>query len=149
MRHRVASKSFNRDTKERKALFKGLVRSLIEHGSIETTIAKAKVIKSITDRILSKATVDTVAKRRLLHTFFGKSDVVNTIFEKVIPAAGGRTSGFTRIEVQTKRRGDNTQTALLMLVNAHDTAGSFKNPNPAARSEKKPVKAKKKVTTEK
>lgn len=144
MRHRVATKSFNRDTKERQALFKSLVRALIEQGEIETTVAKAKVIKSISDKILSKATVDTITNRRVLHTFFGKRDVVNTIFEKVIPAAEGRTSGFTRIQKLGKRRGDNSETALLSLVGKHETAGTLRNSVASAKrlDNKKAIKAK-------
>lgn len=143
MRHRVATKSFNRDTKQRTALFKGLVRALIEQGSIETTIAKAKTIKQITDKLLSKATTDTITNRRVLHKFFGKRDVVNTIFDKVMPAAGSRISGFTRIERLGKRRGDNSETAQLSLVGKHDTAGSLKNPTPKAQKEAKKATPKK------
>lgn len=150
MRHRVATKSFNRDTKERQALFKSLVRALIEQGSIETTLAKAKAIKQISDKLLSKATTDTISSRRVLHKFFGKRDVVNTIFDKVMPAAGGRTSGFTRIEKLGKRRGDNSETAQLSLVGMHDTAGSLRNPEPKVTQKKeKKTEAKKSVAKKK
>lgn len=140
MRHRVASKSFNRDTKARKGLFKGLIRALIEQGSIETTVDKAKVIKQIADRLIGKAAVDSVSSRRVVHQFFGTRDAVNTIFDRVMPAAEGRVSGFTRIEKLSNRRGDNTLMVKISLVGLPAQAGTLRNLSPKTEVKVKPVK---------
>lgn len=116
MRHRVASKHFNRDTNHRKMLFRNLVRSLIEHGEIVTTVAKAKETRRVADRLIHTALVDSVATRRQLHTFFGQRDVVNTLVEKIAPAMKKRVSGFTTLVWLGKRRGDNVELVKLSLV---------------------------------
>lgn len=144
MRHRVKIKHFNRDSKARKALFKGLVRSLVEHGAIVTTESKAKEIKRIADKIISNAKVDTTATRRLLHKFFGRRDVVNSLVDRIAPVFSDKTSGFTTIEDAGLRRGDNTKLSKLSLTKMPSRIGTLK-------AEKKPAKevAAKKVVAKK
>lgn len=142
MRHRSKIKHFNRDTKSRKALFKTLVRSLVEHGSITTTESKAKEIKRIADKIIARAKVDSVANRRILHKFFGRRDVVNTLVDRVAPEFEKRVSGFTTIENVGLRRGDNTKLAKLSLIKMPKRVGSLKNEKKEVKKEAKP-KAKK------
>lgn len=126
MRHRNKDKKFNRDSKARRALFKGLVRSLVEHGSIVTTQAKAKEIKRLADKIIGKAKDDSLATRRLLHKFFGTRDVVNTLVDKIAPVFADRTSGFTTISDVGLRRGDNTQLSKLALATTVEAMGTLK-----------------------
>jgi large subunit ribosomal protein L17 len=142
MRHRSTSKKLNRDTKSRKALFRGLVRSLVETGSIVTTEVKAKEIKRIADKLIGKAKTDSLETRRNLHKFFGVRDVVNTLVEKIAPEFSDRVSGFTRVTKLGVRRGDNTPMAKLSLIKMPQEIGTLKN-----KAEKKTkVKAKPKVT---
>jgi len=138
MRHRIQDKKFNRDSNSRKALFKNLVRSLVEKGSITTTEAKAKEAKRIADKLIGKAKTDSTATRRNLHRFFGRRDVVNTLVDKIAPQFTDRVSGFTRVKKAGVRRGDNTQLAELSLVKQPETIGTLKN-----------TEAKKEVTVEK
>lgn len=152
MRHRVKTSQFGRSTKPRKALIQGMLRSLIEHGSVTTNQEKAKEIKRWADKLIGKAKTDTLASRRQLHAFFGKRDVVNTLVERVAPAMGKRISGFTTITRLGKRRGDNAQMVKLSLIEQPEHLGSLKNPNPkqAAPAAKKPTAKKaapKKTTT--
>lgn len=126
MRHRSTSKKFNRDTKSRKALFKALVRSLVETGSIVTTQSKAKEIKRIADKLIGKAQTDSLVTRRTLHRFFGVRDVVNTLVERIAPEFSDRVSGFTRVTKVAVRRGDNSQMAQLSLVKMPEGIGSLK-----------------------
>jgi len=145
MRHRSKIKKFNRDTKSRKALFKNLVRSLVETGSITTTEAKAKETKRIADKLIGKSKTDTVATRRLLHRFFGTRNVVNTLVEKIAPEFSDRVSGFTTIAKVGLRRGDNTQLSKLSLVKAPESIGTLKSATAIKRTADKKV-AKKAVT---
>lgn len=134
MRHRVATKKFNRDSNARRALLRELMRSLITHGSITTSKAKAKELKRVADKLIGKATSDSVAQRRQLHKFFGKRDVVNTLTEKVA-AETKRTSGFVTVKKIGVRRGDNTELYSVSLVDA-----------PAEKGLRKPKKASVKAT---
>jgi large subunit ribosomal protein L17 len=142
MRHGVAASHFNRDSKSRKALFKNLVRSLVEKGELETTIEKAKAVKKIADKIIHRALIDSVANRRLLHRFFGRRDVVNTLVERIAPAMKGRTSGFTRVTKVGLRRGDNATVAKLSLVAQPEAVGTLSSGKPAPKRAAKPKVAK-------
>lgn len=158
MRHRVASKQLNRDTKHREALAKNMVRALVEHGRIQTTMTKAKVIQRIADKLVTKAKQNTLAARRGLHQVFGKRDVVNTLVDRVAPTFTKRTSGYTRITSLGKRAGDNTLMVELAWVDAVETTG-LKAPAAAStkpkatpkKDTKKPATSKKatKTATEK
>jgi large subunit ribosomal protein L17 len=128
MRHRVASKQLNRDTKHRESLFKNLMRELVEHGSITTTLAKAKVVRPMVDKVITKAKPGDVAARRLLHQIFGKRDVVNTLIERVVPAFKNRNSGFTRITPVGLRAGDNTMLVQLTWVDKIENVGTLTAP---------------------
>lgn len=127
MRHRVKSKKLNRDTHHRKALFRNLVRSLVEHGSITTTEIKAKEAKRIADKLIGKSKDSSLATRRELHSFFGKRDVVNTLVDQVGPTFTKQPSGFTKITKLGTRRGDNAQMAKLELVEKPEKTGSLRN----------------------
>jgi large subunit ribosomal protein L17 len=141
MRHRVQSLQLNRDTNHRKHLLRNLVRELVEHGAIVTTKVKAKETRRIADKLINKALTDSITTRRLLHRFFGKRDVVNTLVDRVAPAMKGRVSGFTTISNVGLRRGDNTEMVKLQLVAMPERAGSLRSGKPA------PKKAAKKAAT--
>ncbi len=128
MRHRVQKRKFNRDTNNRKALLRNLVRQLVEHGSITTSEAKAKETKRVADKLIGKAKTDNLATRRKLHTFFGKRDVVNTLIERVAPVFTKRKSGFTRIVKIGSRRGDNSPVVKLELVEQRELLHTLRNP---------------------
>jgi len=128
MKHRIKTKHFNRDSNARKALFKNLVRSLVEHGYIVTTESKAKEIKRIADKIIAKAKVDSIATRRLLHRFFGRRDVVNSLVDRIAPEFSDRNSGFTSIEDVGLRRGDNSKLSKLSLIKVPSVMGTLKKP---------------------
>lgn len=127
MRHRVAKLQLGRNTKQRSALLRELVVSLFKYGSITTTLTKAKEVRRIADKLISRAQADSAANRRLIHRFFGKRDVVNTLFERIAPALSDRKSGFSQLKIVGNRRGDNTQLAVLSFVKSIERAGTLKS----------------------
>ncbi|MBT4123895.1 MAG: 50S ribosomal protein L17 [Candidatus Pacebacteria bacterium] len=137
MRHRRKIKHFNRDTKSRKALLRNLLRSLVEHGEVVTTEAKAKEIKRWADKLISKAQNDTLATRRQLHSFFGKRDIVNTLVDRVAPAMKDRKSGFSSISKIGTRRGDNADVVKLSLMEKSIYKLGLKAPKKYKPAEKK------------
>ncbi len=151
MRHRSSITKFNRDTKSRKALFKSLVRSLVETGTVVTTTSKAKETKRIADKLIGKAKVDSLATRRTLHRFFGTRDVVNSLVDRIAPEFSDKVSGFTRIKTVGVRRGDNSQMAEVSLVRMPAVVGTLKNTDTKNKEVKKAKKtvAKKVVSTKK
>jgi len=142
MRHRVAKRHFNRDTKHRKAMIMNLVRSLVEQGEIKTTTEKAKEVRRWADKVVSKAKAGDVAARRSLHRFFGKRDVVNTLVDRIAPLFADRTSGFTTKEVLGKRRGDNTEMTKISFVSQPEGVGSLKAPKNGEVAKAAPAKKK-------
>lgn len=128
MRHRLKTKQLGRNTKQRQALFKSLVRNLILNGSITTTQAKAKVIRPIAEKLITKSKTDTIATRRNLHEFFGKRDAVNTLVDRIAPVFTDRTSGYTRIIMLGNRRGDNAEVVRIELVNKPEVLSTLKKP---------------------
>lgn len=141
MRHRVQSLQLNRDTNHRKHLLRNLVRELVEHGAIVTSSVKAKETKRWADKLIGKAQDDSIATRRVLHRFFGKRDVVNTLVERVAPAMKDRKSGFTTLKSIGVRRGDNTQLVKLSLMVQPDRAGSLRSAKAIAQAAKVTTKS--------
>lgn len=127
MRHRVAKKHFNRDTNNRKALLKNLLRSLVEQGEVVTTTSKAKEIKRLMDKTIHRAKTDSVENRRLLHKIFGRRDVVNTLVDRIAPAMADRVSGFTTIVTDGIRKGDCAELSKLKFVVKIDREGTLKS----------------------
>ncbi|MDA1079382.1 MAG: 50S ribosomal protein L17 [bacterium] len=140
MRHRVAKRKFNRDTKHRGALLKNLLRQLFLHGAITTTQAKAKELKRQVDSIVVQAKTDSVASRREIHKTFGKHDVTNTLVDAIGPTFAKRDSGFTTIEPVGIRRGDATPLFKVSLMEQRERLHTFKPATP-----KKIAPAKKKT----
>lgn len=144
MRHRVKGNHFNRDANNRKGLLVNLVRSLIEHGSITTTKAKATEVGRISNKMIAKAKNNTVETRRLLHKFFGKRDVVNTLVDTIAPLFTDRNSGFTSEVDLGTRRGDNASLVKLSLLKTPEKNMFLKAPKKTATNvEVKNVKSEK------
>lgn len=115
MKHQVFGRKFNRDIKERKALFKNLISSLILSGRIETTEEKAKAVKGEIDKLVGQAKEGTLAARRQLQSVLSPA-IVDKLVREVSPHFIKRSSGFTQIFRLGPRRGDNASMVLLQWV---------------------------------
>lgn len=115
-RHHAKLAKLGRNTKQRSSLFKSQLNQLIEHGTLTTTVVKAKVIKRLFDRLASKAVDGTLSDRRRIVADLSNAKSANKLFDLIVPAMGGRKSGFTTIQKNSVRRGDATTTATLSLV---------------------------------
>jgi large subunit ribosomal protein L17 len=117
MRHREEGKILDRKAGPRKALIKGLARSLVLAGKIETTEAKAKALRPIVERQISKSRENTLASRRQLLAFFSDEKVVNKLLNEIGPKYKERKGGYTRIlKLAPRRVGDNAVKAIIELV---------------------------------
>lgn len=108
-----------RDIKERKALFRGLISSLVLKGKIKTTEAKAKAIKGQIDKLVSRAKKSGLTARRQLLTTLDKG-AVERLLNDISPRFSGRSSGFTQMIKLGPRKGDNAPLVLLQWVGLAD-----------------------------
>lgn len=118
MRHAKAGRTFNRDTNARKALFVGLAKNLIEKEQIKTTLPKAKDLRSVVEKLITRAKVDTVANRRLTASELGNSsnETVKKLFTVLGPRYANRPGGYTRVLKAGFRYGDAAPMAIIELV---------------------------------
>ncbi|PIS08735.1 50S ribosomal protein L17 [Candidatus Beckwithbacteria bacterium CG10_big_fil_rev_8_21_14_0_10_34_10] len=116
MRHRKAGKKLNRNTAQRKALFKNLIQSLILHEEIKTTEAKAKAIKGLMAKLISKAKKGSLHKRRQIMAFLPDKRAVKKLFDDLGPRFKQRNGGFTRFVRLGNRKGDDAMIVRLELT---------------------------------
>lgn len=153
MRHMKAGRTFNRDTNARKALFIGLTKNLVEKEQIKTTLPKAKDLRRIVEKMITRAKVDTVANRRLVASELGNASAatVKKLFEVLGPRYANRNGGYTRVLKAGFRYGDAAPMAIIELVDRDVNAKKSVKPEVAeeATEEKVVAKAEKapKVTT--
>lgn len=112
MRHRVFGRQLGRSGDKRKALFRNLIGELIIRGKIITTVAKAKAIKPLIDKLVTKAKKGTLAGRRKIFGQLPKEAAV-ALVNTIVPQLKARTSGFSRIIRTAPRSGDNAQMVVL------------------------------------
>lgn len=112
MRKNVFGRKFNRDTNERKALFKGLISSLVLKERIKTTEPKAKAIKGDVDKVITKVKKNGELARRLLAGVLN-SEAVEKLINDVAPRFKDRNGGYTRIVRIGKRFGDNAMEVIM------------------------------------
>ena len=113
MRHRVFGKKLNRDIKERKALFRSLAAALIKYGKIHTTIARAKAIAPLVEKLVTHAKEKEEAGKRKVTAFLGHKDIINKLMFEITPIFQDVAGGYTRIRRIGKRVGDGAEMVLL------------------------------------
>lgn len=97
MAHANKARSFGRMHDQKVALMKGLMRSLIIHERISTTEAKAKELRPMIEKVVTRAKTDTVANRRLIASRIGDAAAVKKLFTAIGPRYKGRAGGYVRI----------------------------------------------------
>lgn len=137
MRHLKNTIKLNRTSSHRRCLFANMLKSLIVHGRIETTVAKGKILKRYADQMVTLAKKNTLASRRRaiaqlmirFNTLTPKEaraakagdtsaynddrKVVETLFTQIGPRFNARNGGYTRVVKGRRRQGDNAQTCII------------------------------------
>ena len=116
MRHRKSGRQLNRNSSHRKAMFKNMAVSLIEHEVIKTTVPKAKELKRVAEPLITLAKSDSVANRRLAFARTGSKAAVGKLFAELGPRYENRPGGYTRILKCGFRSGDAAPMAFVELV---------------------------------
>ena len=114
MRHRKAGRKLGRTWEHRKAMFKNMARSLVEHERIQTTEAKAKELRKVADRLVSMGLEDTVHARRKAFRVLEDRTLVHKLFSEIAPRFVDIPGGYTRImKPAGPRRGDAAPMAII------------------------------------
>ncbi len=116
MRHAIRNRKLGRTSAHRQALFRNQVASLIEHGRIKTTLHKAKEVRRVVEKIVTRSRQDTVHARRMVRRWVPSRDLVKKLFDEIGPRFSDRPGGYTRILKLGPRVGDAAEMAILEFV---------------------------------
>ncbi len=116
MRHNKGGSKLGRNPAHRQALLKNLAASLIEKNRVVTTLAKAKAVRPVVERMVSIGKTGTLAGKRRAFAYFFKRDTVHKLFSEVAPRFLDRPGGYTRIIHAQARKGDGAETAIIEFV---------------------------------
>ena len=116
MRHRLSGRKLNRNSSHRKAMFKNMIASLVEHEAIKTTLPKAKELRRFAEPLITLSKVDSVANRRLAFDRLRSKAAVGKLFNELGPRYEARPGGYIRILKCGFRTGDKAPMAFVELV---------------------------------
>jgi large subunit ribosomal protein L17 len=158
MRHQVKGRKLGRSTPHRKATLQALAVALIKEQRIQTTLPKAKELRTFVEPIITKAKEDTTHNRRQVFSKLRDKYAVTELFDNIIPEVGDRPGGYTRVLKLGRRLGDSAQMAVIELVDFNDVkpesadkkkkrtrrAGKSNKPTESTEETSKEVKAEEK-----
>ncbi len=116
MRHRHSGRQLNRNSSHRKAMFRNMTASLVEHELIKTTLPKAKELRRHAEPLITLAKTDSVANRRLAFARLRSDEAVGKLFNELGPRYVSRPGGYIRIMKCGLRTGDKAPMAYVELV---------------------------------
>ena len=122
MRHNKAINHLGRKSGHRKALLANMATSLILHKRIQTTVAKAKALKSYVEPLITKSKEDTTHSRRVVFSYLKNKYAVTELFREIAPKIADRPGGYTRVLKTGFRQGDGADMALIELVDFNEAA---------------------------
>ena len=110
------TRKLGRPTAHRRAMLRGMVTLLLENGQIETTLTRAKEVRSIAEKMITLGKKNTLASRRAALAYITKEDVVSKLFNEIAPTYANRQGGYTQIFKLGNRRGDAAEMAIVKLL---------------------------------
>ena len=128
------TRKLGRTTAHRNAMLRGMVTLLLENGQVETTLTRAKEVRSVAEKMITLGKKNTLASRRAALAYITKEDVVKKVFNELAPLYENRAGGYTQIFKLGARRGDGAEMAIVKLIDYT---------KPAASDDKKSKKEKK------
>jgi len=134
MRHGKKFNHLGRKTAHRKAMLSNMACSLIEHKSINTTIAKAKALRGFVEPLITKSKTDSTHSRRLVFSTLQNKEAVTELFREIAPKVADRPGGYTRIIRTGYRLGDNAEMCMIELVDFNEIYTNEKAKSTTRRS---------------
>ena len=149
MRHRVAGRKLSRHSQHRSLMFRNMLVSLIEHERLKTTLAKAKELRKVAEKIVTLGKKDSLHARRRAFALLRNEDIVKKLFAEIVPRFKDRQGGYTRIYKLGWRAGDAAPLSLIEWVTLSAEEEKKKSPMKKAKEALKKVVPKKKEAAEK
>lgn len=112
----AGSRKLGRATDHRKAMLRGMVTYLFENGKIETTVTRAKEVRSMAEKMITLGKEDNLHNRRQVLAYITKADVVKKLFSEISPKYKDVNGGYCRIIKTGPRRGDAAEMCIIELV---------------------------------
>jgi large subunit ribosomal protein L17 len=112
----AGSRKLGRPTDHRKAMLRAMVTYLLENGKIETTVTRAKEVRSMAEKMITIAKTNDLHSKRQVLSYVTKEAVVKKLFDEIAPKYAERNGGYTRIYKTGPRRGDAAEMAIIELV---------------------------------
>lgn len=135
MRHHIATWKLGRNTQHRRSLLRNLVTSLILEERIETTVAKAKAMRSHAEKMITLGKRGDLAARRQAAAYLMTRAAVDKLFD-IAPRFGDREGGYTRVIHKAWRKGDGTNTVWIELLGAEKTLEAKKEKTAERRTKR-------------
>lgn len=110
------TRKLGRTSDHRKAMLRAMVTFLLENGRIETTVTRAKEVRSMAEKMITIAKTNDLHSKRQVFAYVTKEDVVKKLFDEIAPKYADVNGGYTRIVKIGPRRGDATEMAVIELV---------------------------------
>ncbi|MEF9983950.1 MAG: 50S ribosomal protein L17 [Oscillospiraceae bacterium] len=110
------TRKLGRATSHRTAMLRAMVTFLLENGRIETTVTRAKEVRAMTEKMITKAKQDDLHSKRQVYSYITKEDVAKKLFDEISPKFKERSGGYTRIVKIGPRRGDAAEMAIIELI---------------------------------
>ncbi len=110
------TRKLGRTSDHRKAMLRAMVTYLLENGKIETTVTRAKEVRSMAEKMITTAKTNDLHSKRQVLAYVTKEDVVKKLFDDIAPKYADRNGGYTRIVKIGPRRGDAAEMAIISLV---------------------------------
>ena len=131
------TRKLGRTTAHRKAMLRGMVTLLLENGQIETTLTRAKEVRSMAEKMITLGKKNTLASRRAALAYITKEDVVSKLFAEIAPMYEDRQGGYTQIFKLGARRGDAAEMALVKLIDYTPAADAKAEDKASKKASKK------------
>ena len=109
-------RKLGRTTDHRMAMLRAMVTYLFEKGKIETTVARAKEVRAVAEKMITLGKQDSLHTKRQIYSFITKEDVAKKLIDEIGPKYADRNGGYTRIIRIGARRGDAAEMAVIELV---------------------------------
>lgn len=122
MRHQKSGRSLGRTSSHRKAMYRNMAVSLIQHETIRTTLPKAKELRRVVERLITMAKEDGVARRQLAFSRLRDKASVGKLFNELGPRFKERPGGYLRILKTGYRAGDSAPMAMVQLLDQPEKA---------------------------
>ena len=133
MRHNNKNNHLGRQAGHRKAMLANMASSLIMHKRIETTLAKAKVLRTYVEPLITRSKDDTTHSRRTVFSHLKDKHAVSELFRNVAPKIADRPGGYTRILKVGFRQGDAAEMAMIELVDFNEAMLASATPKKEAK----------------